>query len=1136
MTSILTVGAESRANTATTFSDASSHIVTLGNGSYLVSWTSYNQDGSSFGIYGQYYDSNGHRIGSETHLGTSTAGGQLISDTVATADGGYIAIWTDTANADDVYMQRYDDTGVTVMPQTLVNTTTSGAQSWGHGAYLSDNDFVVAWINGTGLSMQLYDDNGVKIGGEAQVNQDTTGTKSLDNIVALAGGGFVAVWDNEDQLNHDTGLYMRLFDGAGHALTGDTQVNTFDVGGTDEAKVAALADGSYVVVWKNAGETTPNYSISAQHFSAAGAQIGSEFVVSANTVIAQRMPVITALDDGGYVVAWYEANSTAATIYAQRFDASDHAIGGETVVATDADDDYDQLAISGLNGGGFVVSWTVTTASGPEVYQKAFTSATTLNGSQYLYGTTDNDVLDGGGGGDHMYGGQGDDIYVVHGSTDAVVENVNEGTDTVEAYVGYTLGANVENLTLMGTAGLYGYGNALDNLMTGNDAHNNLYAGDGNDTLYGMGGDDYLNTGTGVDAAYGGDGNDLIDGSSSATTTLDGGAGNDTLYAGTGRNDLYGGDGNDTIYGSTLQTSIDTIDGGAGFDLIVAGNGVKYVDAGTGNDSIALGLGTYFVDGGSGTDLLDLSALSGVNGIINLFAGTASDSLGMSATLAGIEWVNGSLGDDIITGDAAANVLKGENGNDVIDGGAGDDNLDGGSGNNTLSYASATAAVTASLALQGTAQDTLGAGKDYAINFQNLKGSNYNDTLFGDGNANVIDGGAGADHMNGGAGDDTYVVDAGGDVVSEQTVPGVDDGGTDTVMSSVGYTLPTFVENLILTGSGNLNGSGNELNNVLTGNSGNNILSGLGGNDILDGGLGTNYLYGGAGDDTYIVRTVNDHPLEAVNGVDQGGTDTVMSAIAFTLGTFIENLVLTGPDSVNGVGNDLGNAMTGNSGDNSLAGLGGNDTLDGGSGTNYLYGGAGDDTYIVNSVNDHVLEVQGGVDQGGTDTVMSSITYALGTDVENLVLTGSGSTTGSGNSLNNVITGNSGSNNLAGNDGNDRLVGGAGVDFLYGGNGNDTFAIDSVATSGVDHLMDFVSGQDKIELTGADYGFAAGHVLQASELSLTGSALGSTAQFVYNPSSHVLYWDSNGSAAGGQTQVVVFANTATPATADFVFV
>ncbi|MEI9905252.1 MAG: calcium-binding protein [Asticcacaulis sp.] len=656
----------------------------------ISKWTSIGQDGSGFGAYGQHYDANGHKIGSEIHLGTSTTGDQLLTGAAATPDGGYIVVWMDgNGGQDDTYMQRYDASGATVMPQTLVNTTTAGDQWWGHVAYLADNDFVVTWQTNSGLVMQLFDDDGGKIGGEIAINQ-TPGYKAFGGVVALTNGGFVVTWESDNQDGSSAGVYMRQFDATGQAVTSDLQVNTYTDNGQSNPKIAVLADGSYVVTWDSYGENGYGMGIYAQHFSYSG-KVGPEFEVSLGNPLDHTHPEIAALDDGGYVIVWAEGIGTQ-NIWAQRYDADDHAVGGEMLAGSNVESGSDQIAVSGLPDGGFVVSWTSENIPGnEEVYQKVFAPATTLNGTQYLYGTLDSDTLDGGAGGDWMYGGQGDDVYYVNSTSDHAGENVNEGTDEVRSTVTWTLDANVENLTLLGTSALGGSGNELGNILTGNAADNDLSGNAGNDTLYGGDGNDTIDTGTGVDSAFGGNGNDIIYGMTSSSGTFDGGAGDDTIFGTSGADTITGGDGNDTIH---------------------AGDGTTHIDGGAGSDTIFVSDGLSFISGGDGFDTLDASRLGATHLLVDLASGlmTADGTLGY---IKGIEFVVGSGYGDTLIGDAFGNSLSGGTGDDIIDGGAGNirDTLQGGGENDTVSYASSTTAVTVSLAMQDMDQDTVGAGR-----------------------------------------------------------------------------------------------------------------------------------------------------------------------------------------------------------------------------------------------------------------------------------------------------------------------------------------------------------------------------------------------------------------------------------------
>jgi Ca2+-binding RTX toxin-like protein len=215
----------------------------------------------------------------------------------------------------------------------------------------------------------------------------------------------------------------------------------------------------------------------------------------------------------------------------------------------------------------------------------------------------------------------------------------------------------------------------------------------------------------------------------------------------------------------------------------------------------------------------------------------------------------------------------------------------------------------------------------------NGTGNSLANIITGNGAANLLNGGEGADTMAGGAGDDTFLVDNVGDKAIEANVAGI-----DTVKSSVSYSLGgQFVENLVLTGSGIIDGTGNSLANSLTGNSAANQLNGQEGADTMAG---------GGGNDIYFVDNAGDKILES-NGA---GTDTVRSSVSFSLaGQFIEKLALTGSSAVNGTGNSLANLLTGNSAGNVLNGGEGNDELGGGSGNDTLVGGVGLDRYVFDT-------------------------------------------------------------------------------------------------------------------------------------------------------------------------------------------
>lgn len=391
-----------------------------------------------------------------------------------------------------------------------------------------------------------------------------------------------------------------------------------------------------------------------------------------------------------------------------------------------------------------------------------------------------------------------------------------------------------------------------------------------------------------------------------------------------------------------------------------------------------------------------------------------------------------------------------------------------------------------------------------------LTGTAGDDTLSGLGGNDSIFGGAGADTMTGGDGNDVFNVDNVGDNVVESTNLGA--GGIDRVESTVSVAaLWSEVENLTLLGSADLSAVGNGNANLITGNSGNNTL---------DGGLGNDTLAGGAGNDTYYINVTGDVVQEGSGA----GTDTVNAGFSYTLASNLENLVL-GASAPNGTGNSLNNVITGNGLGNKLTGAGGNDTLDGGAGADTLRGDAGDDLYIVDDAADNVAESS----SAGNDTVNSSVSFAIGSNIEKLVLTGSAAINGTGNSGANSLVGNSGNNSLSGTSGNDTLVGGAGADTLSGGGNTDRFVFTSGADSSEaapDLIVDLKKSEsDVVDLSGVDANSnAAGNQAFVWAASFTGVAGQMVGSYNAGTNQTTLRMDIDGDGAGDDMVILLTGN------------
>ncbi|MGE5546731.1 MAG: hypothetical protein ACM33T_07535 [Solirubrobacterales bacterium] len=721
-------------------------------------------------------------------------------------------------------------------------------------------------------------------------------------------------------------------------------------------------------------------------------------------------------------------------------------------------------------------------------------------GNDIVKGTADADDIDGRLGADTMSGGGGDDVYHVDDAKDVVSEVAGQGTDTVYSSVSFTLGANVEHLTLTGAAAISGTGNGDANSLVGNAGANTLKGMGGNDVLAGMGGNDTLDGGDGSDQAVFDDSADAFDitvGTGGAYTLAHRVVNDDGKVSVDYRVNLIGietatfGDGS-TIHfdAQTLGETDDLTAGGYGSDRLTGGAASETLDGGYGADAMAGNGGddTYYVDntGDSVTEIAD-GGEDTVYSSVTFTLGANVENLVLSGSAA----INGTgnEGSNTIIGNSGINVLNGGGGSDVLSGGGGNDTFIGGSGFDTVQFegtldqysvvmgADGVATITRTILVEDA--DTgeqvsvqadvvrfdaltteLATFEDGEIHFDDrvldaaqnddlASGGYGKETIIGSIGDDTIDGGYGVDTMTGGDGNDTYYVDNQNDKIVE-----LEDEGGDTVYASVSYTLADNLDDLVLQGSAAINGTGNALANSITGNEGVNVLNGGGGADVMAGGGGNDTFIGGDGVDTVMFEgALTEYVIDPVQ--DANGYVTVKHIVADEFGE------PTGTyDQVLKIKNDVellqfdqivhfddqvidfaDTPALGGYGHDTITGTENGDEIDGGWNSDSMIGGAGDDTYYVDNANDAITET--GEEGSGNDTVHTTVTYTLGANVENLTLEdGAGAINGTGNGLANTLTGNGAVNTLDGGDGNDTLSGGGGNDTLIGGGGTDTATFD----------------------------------------------------------------------------------------------
>lgn len=866
-------------------------------------------------------------------------------------------------------------------------------------------------IGGLGNDFYIVDDTG-----DLVIENTSEGSDLISASVTFT------LSDNVERLSlSGTGHIDGTGNATANTLTGNIGNNTLDGGAGADTLEGDTGNDTYIV--DNANDVV------IESVSSGTDQVLASTSYTLSSNIEQLNLMGSANIDG-------TGSSGANTITGNSGNNTLNGAGGsDTLIGGAGDDTYlagSTIVENSAEGTDTVLSNSGYTLAAANVENVTLTGSFSVNATgsssdNTITGNSGNNSLDGGGGTDTLIGGSGNDTYVVDDSADVVMENSAEGTDTVRSSAtNFTLSSDVENLVLTGSGNYAGTGNASANTMTGNS---------GDNTLEGMGGNDTLDGSSGADTLSGGDGNDTLDGST-GNDSLAGDDGDDTFVVDSATDVVTDNSGSDIVLSSasfTLGTGIESLTltgsstlngtGNSAANVITGNSGSNTLDGAGGADTLNGGAGsdvlkggsdddTYIVDStgdtitensGEGTDVVHSSVTFSIAAVAHVENLTLTGGSALTAT--------GSSGNNVLTGNGAGSSLVGGSGNDSYYVGSGDVVSEGASAGTDTVYSGLTSYTL------GTNVENLvltGSG-DY-----NGTGNTLGNSITGNSGNNSLDGGTGTDTLIGGAGNDTYLINVTADIVTENAAE-----GTDTVITSVtGYTLAANVENLTLGGSV-ATGTGNGDNNTLTGNSAANTLNGGAGADVLDGLSGNDAMNGGLGDDVFYIDSSSDN----ANENSSEGTDTVYASVTYAMNTGnrvnVENLILTGASNINGTGNGLANSLTGNTGNN---------TLDGGSAADVLIGGTGDDTYLVDDAGDAITENA----SEGTDAVQASLSWTLGSNLENLTLSGSSNIHGTGNASNNTITGNTGANSLSGGDGHDLLSGSAGIDTLVGGNGNDT--------------------------------------------------------------------------------------------------
>lgn len=593
-------------------------ISALNNGGFVAVW--HDRDGR---IYARTFDAGGESVGADFLVGSGARDANRPCVTVL-EDGSFVIAYsaiTHIANeSDEIWAQRFDQNGNAIGGEVILsshaNYSTVGPElaALEGGGYVLVSNYLFRDGSYYGVYAQRFHANGTAMESDQLVNNTTERFQTIGSVTGLDGGGYAVAWRSNEV---DGSLYaamMRIFDESGAPIGPEIRINQYAHHSQDYPSITQLNDGSLVVTWQSNTQDGDERGIYARHYDASGQALWHEIRVNTQTAGDQARPDIVALEGGGYVIVWINADSDAETaeIMAQAYGEDGQPIGGNVQLSSTDRESSLSAELAALRDGGIAVIWQnrIWGSSDTDIAVTSFDVSVPTSQSNVLRGGAGADVIDGLAGNDRIFGRGGDD-------------------------------------TLLGSAG--------QDRIAGGNGDDTLNGGDGADILRGGQGDDEMSGGGGNDTLSGGIGRDVLDGDD-GDDTLNGNAGVDWLNGGVGNDTLNGGDSHDMLIGGT---GADVLNGSGGRDtasyLTAAGGVTASLANSSGNTGDAAG-DTY-------------------DSIENLRGSNARDTLIGNTRANRIE---GRGGADRIEGRGGDDKLIGGGGNDIVFGGRGDDIMTGG--------------------------------------------------------------------------------------------------------------------------------------------------------------------------------------------------------------------------------------------------------------------------------------------------------------------------------------------------------------------------------------------------------------------------------------------------------------------------
>ncbi|MEZ5786515.1 MAG: hypothetical protein R3D62_08620 [Xanthobacteraceae bacterium] len=383
MTCFVKAGPEFRVDTRVNGTQTDPAVAALASGGFVITWTDNTYLLEEIGgadVRAQIYGAAGERIGDEFLVNTETIDHQRDAKIAGLLGGGFVVVWQDFSGmrgdecGSSIKAKVFGHGGELVRDEFLVNLETRDSQTDPVVAVLPDGGFVVAWHDFSGTRMddnvkaRMFGPDGIPSSDEFVVNTHTKNYQGAPSVAALVGGGFVVAWhDFSGTLGDisDGSIKAKTFSRTGETVREEFLVNTRKRKDQSSPVVSALEDGGFVVAWTDCSGTlgdSSGTSIKARLFDGLAAPLGDEFLVNTETANYQLRPALAPLQEGGFVVVWTDhsgrgGDASGSGIKGKVFGPRGKTVQDEFLVNTETKGDQSAAAVVGLVDGSFVVSW-----------------------------------------------------------------------------------------------------------------------------------------------------------------------------------------------------------------------------------------------------------------------------------------------------------------------------------------------------------------------------------------------------------------------------------------------------------------------------------------------------------------------------------------------------------------------------------------------------------------------------------------------------------------------------------------------------------------------------------------------------------------------------------------------------------